>query len=70
VSVFEFVVIERPTKRDEEKGEVERVLHGPKVLTAADAAQAKTQALLDFKLPEGVVKSRVEVLVRLFEDAS
>lgn len=68
--LYEYVIIERPTKRDEEKGELERVLHGPKLVVAADEEDAKVQALVGFSIPDGVVKSRVGVVIRSFTDAS
>ncbi len=68
--LYETVVIEKPTVKDEEKGELERVISGPHLITAANEEQARVQTLLEHKIPEGVVKRRVEVLVRSFVDAS
>lgn len=70
MALYEYVIIERPTKRDEEKGELERILHGPKLVAAANEDDAKVQALVGFTVPDGVVKSRVGVVVRSFADAS
>lgn len=70
MALFEYVIIERPTKRDEEKGELERVLTGPHLVAAANEEDARVQALVGFRVPEGTVKSRVGVVVRSFADAS
>lgn len=68
--LYEYVIIERPTRKGEEQGELEKVLHGPKLVAAASEEDAKVQALVGFPIPEGVVKSRVGVIVRSFGDAS
>lgn len=71
VSIFEYVIVEHPAKKDAEKGELERVVVSPTVIVAKDKDHAKTLALLELgKSLEDMTVSfdnkRVEVLVRPF----
>lgn len=69
--LFEYAVVEHPTKKDAEKGDLERVVVAPTVIVAKDKEHAKTLALLKLGQDEGDLNvsydnKRVEVLVRPF----
>jgi hypothetical protein len=65
--LFDIVIIEKPTKKQEEDGALEKILFGPKTIPARDKDHAKTLALLHSEFTAGdATKSRVEVIVRPF----
>ena len=71
MSVFEYVIVEHPVKKDAEKGELERVIVNPTVIVAKDKEHAKTLALLELgkdqmDMTVSFDNKRVEVLVRPF----
>lgn len=67
--IFEYVIVEHPAKKDADKGELEIILKGPKVIPARDLDHARTVALLEFgNEQETILKNqRIEVLVRPFK---
>ena len=65
--LFEYAIIERPHKKEEEKGEMGRVIVEPTTLLAKDKEHAKTLALLQLgKSEDAYDDKRIEVLVRPF----
>lgn len=65
--LFDVVIVEKPTKKAEEDGAVEKIIFGPKTISARDREHAKTLALLDQDFVAGdAARPRVEVIVRPF----
>lgn len=64
--LFEVVVIEKPTKKQEEEGEIEKLVYGPKAVVARNAQAAALLAMSGDELPEETDLNRVDVLVRPF----
>jgi hypothetical protein len=65
VPLFEVAILERPTKKNAEDGQTERLVFGPKPVIAADPQSAAIAAVLDGGTIE-VDRQRMEVLVRPF----
>lgn len=63
--LFEVAIIEVPTKDQQEKGETEKLVFGPKCVIARDAQSAGIKAVLDGEKPE-INMDRAQVLVRPF----
>ena len=64
--VFETLIIEEPSKKEQEKGKLETIIAGPTILVAEDAEAAKVSALLNLKNFDGD-KAKIRVLVRPFK---
>ena len=64
--LYEVAVIEHPTPKQKEDGGVEKLLMPPKSTIAKDPQTAAIFAIMDTPLPDGVDRSRLEVLVRPF----
>lgn len=66
--LFEVAILENPTKKDaEENGAAQKLVFGPKAVVARDQQSAAINAVMDgTALPQGVDRSRLEVLVRPF----
>lgn len=68
--IFEYVIVEHPTKKDADRGELETVLAGPTVIVARDIEHAKTSALLEFgkdAKAAGHKERKIEVIARPFK---
>jgi len=62
--VFEVVIVEKPTKKQEEDGATERIILGPVAVVANDPSSAGIAAVQGKSLDCDM--SRIEVLVRPF----
>lgn len=63
--LFEVVILERPTKKEEEEtGACEKLVFGPKAVVAKDPQSAAIASVLDEQIK--VDKGRMQVLVRPF----
>lgn len=49
--VFEVLILEAPTKQEQEEGKLERIVYGPKVVVAKDSFTATLDSVLDCKEP-------------------
>lgn len=66
--IFEYVIAEHPSKKDAERGDLEKVVVGPKTIVAKDQKSAETLALLELGKADVVYDAkRIEVLVRPFK---
>lgn len=66
--LFEVAILEKPTHKDEEEGKSERLVLGPIAVVAPTPQAAAIAAVLDSP-PQGLDRSRMEVLVRPFVQA-
>lgn len=64
--LFEVAMIEKPTKKQAEDGQGEKLVMPPRAVLARDNNSAAIAAILDGALPADVDRSRLEVLVRPF----
>ena len=64
--LFDVAILERPTKKEAENGQCERLVFGPKSVVANDEQSAAISAVMDNTETLKVDKSRMEVLVRPF----
>lgn len=66
--LFEVVILEHPTPKAAEAGEVEKLVFGPTPIVAPDAQSAAIAAVMGdpTKLAE-VNKSRMQVIIRPFQ---
>lgn len=64
--LFEVVVLERPTKKAQEEGAVERLVFGPKAVVARDAQSAAIGAVMSGEMSKDVDLTRTDVLIRPF----
>ena len=62
--LFEVAILEQPTKKEAEEGEVEKLVYGPKAVIARDVQSAGIAAVMGDKVE--VEKTRMVVLVRPF----
>ena len=63
--LYEVAILERPTPKQAEEGQSERLVFGPTPVVAADPQSAAISAVMDGEKPE-VDRARMEVLVRPF----
>lgn len=64
--VFEVVIIQKPTRKEAEEGQIEKLLYGPKAVVAKDAQAAAIGAVVGGDLAKDTDLSRVDVLIRPF----
>ena len=64
--LFEVAILEKPTAKELESGQCEKLVFGPKSIVAADEQSAAIGAVMDNAETLHVDKSRMEVLVRPF----
>jgi hypothetical protein len=64
--LYEVALIEKPTKKEQEDGKVERLILPPTAVIASDDRSAGVQAVMQNKDKIDADLSRVEVLVRPF----
>ena len=64
--LYEVVILERPTKKEGENGQDERLVFGPKAIVARDPQAAAISAVLGEGSSLKVDLNRLEVLVRPF----
>ena len=64
--VFEVLIIEKPTEKEEEDGKLERIVVEPKCVVAKTQQSAILKALMDAKEIREFDIDRTEVLVRPF----
>ncbi len=62
--LFEVAILEKPTKKDAEDGQSEKLVFGPKAVVASDAQAADIAAVLGEEIK--AERSRIQVLVRPF----
>lgn len=69
MALFEVVILEKPTTKEREDGQEEKVVFGPEFTVAKDGQAAAIKAIMknagDGRLA-GVSQERMEVLVRPF----
>lgn len=64
--LFEVAMIEKPTKKQAEDGQGEKLVMAPRAVLARDRDSAAIIAVMDGQLQPDVDRSRLEVLVRPF----
>lgn len=64
--LFEVAILSKPTKKELEDGITEKLLFGPKAVTARDAQSAGIAAVMGADKPADLDMNRAEVLVRPF----
>lgn len=66
--LFEVAILVKPTKKEAEEGQAERLAFGPKAVVARDAQSAGIAAVVDSNGAEltKIDMARAEVLVRPF----
>src|SRR5262245_40800949 len=64
--VFEVVVIEKPTKKQQDEGGIERLVFGPRAVVSQDAQAAAIGAVTGGDFPKDVDMQRIDVLIRPF----
>ena len=64
MALYEVAILEKPTKKEAEEGQIEKLVFGPKAVVARDPQSAAIAAVLE-EAPK-IDKSRMEVLVRPF----
>lgn len=64
--LFEVALIEKPTKKEMEEGQIEKLILPPTPVIASDDKSAGVQAVMQNKAKLQGDLSRVEVLVRPF----
>jgi hypothetical protein len=67
--LFEVAVLQRPTKKEEEEGAIEKLVFGPKSVVARDPQSAVLAAILSGEKPADFDMTKAEVLVRPFAAA-
>lgn len=63
--LFEIAILQKPTKKQAEDGEEEKLVFGPSFTVARDQQSAAIKAIME-KAPQGLDMARAEVLVRPF----
>ena len=63
--LYEVAILERPTKKKKDEGDTEKIVFGPKAITAPDEQTAIIKASNEADLKD-VAADRMEVLVRPF----
>lgn len=63
--LFEIAILQKPTKKQAEDGEEEKLVFGPAFTVARDQQSAAIKAIME-KTPAGLDMARAEVLVRPF----
>jgi len=63
--LFEVAILEMPTKKESEEGQIEKLVFGPKAVVARDAQSAAVSAVLGADKPV-IDRNRMEILVRPF----
>ena len=64
--LFEVAMIEKPTKKQQEDGQGEKLVMPPRAVLAKDQNSAAIIAVMDGGLAPEVDRTRLEVLVRPF----
>jgi hypothetical protein len=64
--LFEVAIIEKPSKKEEEEGAVEKLVFGPKAVIARDPSGAVIAAVLNGSDKPTIDLNKAEVLVRPF----
>lgn len=64
--VFEVCVIQKPTKREAEDGQLEKLVTHINTVIARDSQAAAIMAIVDGDIHADVDRTRLEVLVRPF----
>lgn len=64
--LFEVAILERPTKKQAEEGQSEKLVFGPKSVVARDQQSAVISAVMDGELGRDVDRTRMEILARPF----
>ncbi len=64
--LFEVCIIEKPTRKAAEEGELEKMVMEPKLIIARDSQAAGFDAVFGIHIAEGIDRTRLEVLVRPF----
>jgi hypothetical protein len=63
--LFEVAIVNRPTRKEQEEGETEKLVFGPKAVIARDQQTAAIAAVMSGEVPP-LDMSRCEVLCRPF----
>lgn len=63
--LYEVAILEKPTKKEQDEGAIEKLVFGPKAVVAKDAQTAALVAVMDSKLQ--LAQERMEVLTRPFK---
>jgi len=64
--LYEVVILEKPTKKEEEDGKSERLVLGPKAVIAKDPQSAAIECVLDNNEKIEIDRTRMVVLTRPF----
>jgi len=64
--LYEVVILEKPTKKEEEDGKSERLVLGPKAVIAKDPQSAAIACVLDNNEKIEIDRTRMVVLTRPF----
>lgn len=63
--LYEVAILEKPTKKEREEGQAEKLIFGPEAVVANDDQSAAVAAVMD-ATDLKVDRSRMEILVRPF----
>jgi len=64
--LFEVAILTKPTKKESEEGQTEKLVFGPKAVVARDQQGAAIAAVMGDGAPTGIDMNKAEVLVRPF----
>jgi hypothetical protein len=64
--LFDVAILQKPTRKEAEEGQGEKLVYGPKAVIARDINSAPLVAIMDAELPKDIDKTRLEVLCRPF----
>ena len=64
--LFEVAILEKPTPKQKEDGQSDKLVFGPKAIVANNEQDAAISAVMDGGVPAGLDRSRMEVMIRPF----
>jgi len=67
MALFEVAILQKPTKKEKEDGELEKLVFGPTTIIAKDSQSAAIETVMDNAGDlQNVDRKRMEILVRSF----
>lgn len=64
--LFEIAITQKPTKKEAEDGNTEKLMFGPKAVVAKDQQSAVIDLAMSGELPKEIDRARMEIYCRPF----